>query len=386
MSHAPAFPFPRPDSLGPPPEYARLREKSPLSRVTVWGDQSAWLVTRYDDVRAVLSDARLGVQPPGASVPGNASLMQDPPEHTRLRGLVSKAFAARQVQDLAPRVAGFAAELVDAMAAGGPRADIVGALARPLPLAVIGTYLGIPEADREEFRERADAIEDGTGALAVWERLTAYLSEVVARKRRAPGDDLLSALIALHDEDGVALSTDELVQVATSLLLGGYGTTANAISVGVLLLAPDNGFRQLRERPSLLGAAVEEVLRYQSGRTGVAVVRYAHHDVELHGERIAAGEAVLVPLDAANRDPERFPDPDRFALTRSATGHVAFGHGAHHCVGAALARVELTEAFRALARTLPGLRPVTPVARIPWTRTREELYVDQGPASIVVEW
>lgn len=393
-----AYPFARPGPLEPPPEYARLRAEAPLSRVTMPDGQPAWLVTRHADVALVLSDPRFGVAPPGAALPGNDSLFQDGAAHGRLRRLVSRAFTARRVEALRPRVESLAGQYVAEMAAAGPPADLVAALARPLPLTVIAELLGVRVDDRDRFGRWADAAlavvaldEAGTGeaggdgggdAGQAWAQLGGYVTELVAAKRADPGEDLLSALVAVRDRDDGRLSDAELVTMASALLMAGYLTTANAFSIGALELLPAGRLAGLAHRPDRLAAAVEEILRRQSGRSGEAMPRFAHEDIELYGQRIAAGERVLARIEAANRDPERFAVPDRFDPDRSPNPHLAFGHGPHHCLGAALARLELHAALGALAARLPGLRLAQAVEDVAWTGHP----LDDGPAALVVTW
>ena len=324
-------------------------------------------ITRHADVQLVLADPRFGVAPPGVT---NDSLFQDGPGHTRLRRLVARAFTARHVQSLRPRVEAIATRLARDLT--GPPADLVAEFARPLPLTVICELLGVP--DREQFGAWANEVVGLTGQpVAAWDSLRGYLAELVTAKRAAPQDDLLSALVSIRDSADGRLSDDELITMAIALLMGGYLTTANALSIGMLTLG---------ELSTVDTGTVEEILRLQSGRNGEAMPRYAHVDVELHGRHIAAGEQVVARIGAANRDPDRFDDPDTFRADRTPNPHLAFGHGPHHCLGAALARLELDVALRTLARERPGLRLAEPAAGIVWT----EHLLDNGPERLPVTW
>ncbi|MGW5648767.1 cytochrome P450 [Saccharopolyspora sp. NPDC003752] len=379
------YPLARPNAFGAPVEYAEFRERSPVARVDVAGVGPAWLVTRYDDVRTVLGDPRFGLEPPGGAG-ANDSLFQDPPGHGRLRSLVSKAFTARYVETLRTRVGEVVASLLDGISLRGGPVDLVEALAVPLPITVIGEMLGIAEADRNPFRDRVDAMvalnpvtPDGAEA---WAELQDYVLGLVAVKRTHPGADLLSALIAAREDDGDRLSEPELATMAIALLIAGYATTANAIGIGTALLLTTGQYAALGHDRELVAPAVEEVLRYQTGRNAEAVPRIAHADVRLGDVDIEAGEQVVVSLESANRDPARFPDPERFDITRHPNPHLSFGHGPHHCLGAALARIELQTAFSALTSRFPDLRLATPADELPW----RAVFLDAGPQHVPVTW
>lgn len=236
-----------------------------------------------------------------------------------------------------------------------------------------------PWSSRSAGTPPTTPVTDGGEA---WAQLGGYVSDLIAAKRAEPGEDLLSALIGVRDHDDGQLSDTELVTMVSALLAAGYLTTANAISIGVLKLLLEGQLADLAREPAQLAAAVEEILRHQSGRTGEAMPRFAHEDVELHGQRIAAGAMVLARIEAANRDPNRFDDPDRFDPTRRPNPHLAFGHGPHHCLGAALARLELTAAVTALARLVPALALACPSEAIAWTGH----LLDDGPAALPVTW
>jgi cytochrome P450 len=389
----PTLPFDRPDPMEPPPAYARLRARTPVARVIAPAGQPAWLVTSYDAVAAVLSDRRFGLAPPGADFPGNDTLFQDGEAHARLRRLVSKAFSLRSIAALRPRIEQLAADHVSAIAGGGPPADLVAELAAPLSITVISELLGVGVDERERFRALADAAsaadfvfgaeEDMAAAAQAWDALGGYAAGLVASKREEPGDDLLSSLIAVRDTDDGRLSDTELIAMTTTIVSAGYLSATNAISVGTIRLLTEGRLAPLATADSdQADATVAEVLRMQAGLTGEPFPRYAHEDLELAGVPISAGDLVLVRLEAANRDPGHFLDPDRFLPGRESSPPLVFGHGLHYCLGAPLARLEVGAALSALARQLPDLQLRDPVDHIEWTRNA----VDIGPVALRVAW
>ncbi|MEV4754855.1 cytochrome P450 [Micromonospora sp. NPDC049559] len=400
-SATPALPFDRPNPLEPPPAYAELRDRAPVARVVTPEGQPAWLVTSYDAAATVLADPRFAVTPPGGGYPGNDSLFQDGPAHARLRRLVGRAFTPRHLAGLRPRVEEAAAGHVAAMVAAGPPADLVAALAAPLSIAVVGELLGVRIDEHARLRRLADAAltgkaPDPDGVRAVqpdgrpgvvlveqaWAELAAYAAELVAAKRDRLADDLLSALITVRDAEDGRLGDGELVTMVTTLVASGYLSSCNAICTGVAQLAVAGRLSDLTGDDERVESAVEEVLRHQSGLTGEALPRWARQDLDLAGVRVAAGEMLLVRLAAANRDPARFPYPDRFDPDRKPNPHLAFGRGPHHCLAAPLARIEVAAALRALALGLPGLRLAGPVEEIPWV----DGAVDSGPTALHVTW
>lgn len=386
----PSFPFRRPNPLAPARELARLRAQDPVSRVLSAAGEPAWLVTRYDDARVVLADRRFGLPAPGVEAGGggpNDSLFQDPPAHTRLRRLVSSAFTPRRVGQLRHHTADMAFGLIEEMVAAGPPVDLMEALAFPLPITVIGELLGVPPSDRERFRAWSKALmslpfADGTDPGAGWENLYQQINGLIIHKRRHPGDDLLSALIAVHDDDGDRLSEAELAMMAATLIPAGSVTTSTAAGVGIVLLSDHGQLRPLGQDPALVPSAVEEVLRYQAAAGDAA--RAVTQDVELGGRMLRAGDKVLVSLTSANRDQERFPEPDRFDISRPDNAHLTFGHGIHHCLGAALARLELQAVLAALATRLPGLHLAIPAAELPWRSSA--LFGDEMLDALPVSW
>jgi cytochrome P450 len=323
-------------------------------------------------VKAVLTDGRFSrAATIGADVPrtspvnlqaqsGSIAAM-DPPDHVRLRKLVSPAFTVRAAERLRPRTEEIANALLDAIGAAGPPAELVESLALPVPIAVICELLGVPYADRDRFRGWADAFmttssPTGKEIRDAHAHITGYLRDLVAERRDQPGDDLLSTLIAVYDE-GDRLDEPELVNLAFTVLVGGFETTASQIAKGIycLLLHPEQ-LAALQASPELVPGAIEEILRYISLGPGGGLPWIARDDVELQGVTIHAGDAVVAAPGAANRDGLAFPDADRFDITRRDNLHVAFGHGAHYCLGANLARMEMQVAIGALVARFPALR------------------------------
>ncbi|WP_060710747.1 cytochrome P450 [Pseudonocardia sp. HH130629-09] len=357
--------------FGPAPAAEALRDQ-PLRRVpTPFGPQ-AWMLTRHADVRRMLGDAdsfRNGWTPadlegsPGRDprqLSGDRSgnlLSLDPPDHTRLRRLLTPEFTVRRMRRLEPRIAQIVDDHLDALARTGPPADLVTHYALPIPSLVICELLGVPPTDQAEFQTRtASQLDTTTGEQ---ERVTlaaealAYMQDLVSRARRDPGEDLIGMLIREHAE---TLTDAELVGVANLLLVAGHETTSNMLSLGTLaLLRHPEQLALVRDEPEAVPAAVEELLRWLS-IVNSGSPRLAARDVEIGGTTIRRGELVLFHLPAANRDPEITEQPGRLDITRPSTNHVAFGHGIHHCLGAPLARMEMKVAFPALLRRFPKLR------------------------------
>ncbi|GGO85014.1 cytochrome P450 [Wenjunlia tyrosinilytica] len=361
--------------------YARLRESG---RAIPFEPSRQWLVPHHEDVSALLRDRRLGrtylhrftheefgrTPPPPEHEPfhtlnGQGMLDLEAPDHTRIRRLVSKAFTPRTVEQLAPTVRRLAAELVDGFVADGG-GDLISRVAEPLPVTVIAEMLGIPESDRQLLRpwsadicgmyELNPSEEAAAKAVRASVEFSDYLRVLIAERRKAPGDDLISALIAAHDEED-RLTEQEMISTCVLLLNAGHEATVNTTGNGwwTLLRHPEQ-LARLREDRSLLPTAIEEVLRYDTPLQ--LFERWVLDDIEIGGTKIPRGSEVALLFGSANRDKNRFPDPDRFDITREDNPHVSFGAGIHYCLGAPLARVELAASFGALLDRAPGLRLV----------------------------
>ncbi|MFE3764807.1 cytochrome P450 [Streptomyces sp. NPDC059104] len=378
------------------PAYAALRSTEPVVRVRMPYGGDAWLLTRHADIKKASADPRLSMHA-GADrdVPRAAprtldsvGLMGMPPEtHARLRRLVSRAFTARRVAALRPRITEITHRLIDELVAAGGPADLVQGLALPLPTAVICEMLGIPHEDRHVFRAFTEALmsasrytEEQVAAAA--EEYADYLRGYVALRRAHPEDDLLSALIEAHDE-GEALSENELLMLTGGMLIGGHETTAGQLAGHVaLLLADRTRYEELCARPDLVPTAVEELLRVVPLWSSVGPTRIATEDIEIGGVTIRAGEAVVYSLASANRDESVFEDADALALDRETNPHIAFGQGPHYCLGAPLARAELQCALEALTSRLPGLRLAVPAPDLAW----HEGMLVRGLVELPVTW
>ncbi|MCM0675547.1 cytochrome P450 [Micromonospora phytophila] len=389
------YPFSDPVRLDLDPRYARLRREQPLTRVRMPFGEPAWLATRHADVRTVLGDPRFSrAASVGRDEPRNTPrrmqagiLEMDPPEHTRLRRLVAKAFTARRVEQLRPRTRQVADELVDGMLAAGPPADLVEHLATPLPIRVICDLLGVPVTDQDRFHTWSEAIVSTTSltgeqAQQYVDNLLAYMGELIARRHEEPTDDLLGAMVRARDADD-RLDAEEVVRLAAGLLAAGHETTVSQIPnfVYVLLTRPEEWAR-LRADPQLVPNAVEELMRFVPLGASSAFARYALEDVELGGVLVRAGEPVVVSIPSANRDETVFVEPDRLDLTRQSNPHLGFGHGVHHCVGAQLARMELQVVLETLIDRTPGLRLAVPESALTW---KSGLLV-RGPVALPVAW
>lgn len=372
-----SYPPPRRSATDIPDEYAQLRSEAPAADVVMPSGDGAYLFSRYDDVRTVLSDARcsraatvLPESPRLTAVPFDAGglFTMDPPEHTRLRSLVSSAFTVRRVDLLRPRIQELADGLLERMAGQGGPVDLNEAFAFPYPVAVICELLGVPFEDRELFRGWSDAILSLTAHTPeqMLERklaLVAYLQQLVEDKRRRPGDDLLSALVLVRDEDG-PLTEHELITMAMTLLIAGHETTVGVLGTSVFtLLRHAGGMGLVPEAPEALSTLVEELLRINPIGDG-GPLRVTTAEIQVAGRTVPAGSAVIGAICSANRDEHRFPGADRFDPGRRGAPHLAFGHGPHYCLGAPLARAELQIALSSLARRFPGLRLDVPVDEV----------------------
>ncbi|MEV0105741.1 cytochrome P450 [Nocardia sp. NPDC050799] len=382
----------------PPREITRLRAVRPVSPLLFPDGHAGWLVTGYDEARALLADTRfssrldigivhaLDATPdmpaqtePSPQIPGLFVAM-DPPDHTRLRRKLIGAFTVRRMKQLEEHIAEVVERQLDEMSNLTPPVDLVRAFALPVPSLVICELLGVPYADRETFQTnsakfllRDQPLEEKMGAYGA---MMGYLAELVTAKRAEPGEDILSDLA--RDED---LSIEELTGISFLLLLAGHETTANMLALGTFaLLENPEQLAELRADPDLTPDAVEELMRYLS--VADIFYRYATEDLELGGETIPAGSTVVVSLLAANHDPRRFDNPDTLDIHRKARGHVSFGHGVHQCLGQQLARVEMRAGFAGLLRRFPALRLAVPAGEVP-LRTDMNIY---GVHELPVTW
>ncbi|WP_438388145.1 cytochrome P450 [Actinopolyspora saharensis] len=389
------YPFSAPDRLRLDPFYAELRKQEPVSRVRLPYGETAWLATRYSDVRTVFADPRFSRaeaaerdEPRARPTQQRTGILtMDPPEHTRLRKLVAKAFTARRVEQLRPRAQRIADDLVGRMRRKGAPLDLVEEFALPLPITVICELLGVPYEDRDDFRVWSDAFLS-TSKLSEQQiedyvaQMRAYMAGLVEQRRARPEDDLLSGLIQARDEQD-KLSETELLDLAVGLLVAGHETTATQIPnfVYVLLTHPAE-LEWLRNHPERVPEAVEELMRFVPLGVNAAFPRYALEDVELGGVLVRAGEPVLASLASANRDEEVFERPEELNLARESNAHIGFGHGPHHCLGAQLARMELQVALGTLLGELPELRLGVAEQDVSW---KSGMLV-RGPQRLPVAW
>ena len=366
------LPFEQAHPLDVAPLLRQLQQDGVVHRVrTTVGDQ-AWLVTGYEEVRRLLADERLGrshPDPAKAARLGESALFGGPmgsydteqADNARLRSLLQPHFSPRRMRALRPRVEELTAGLLNDLAEHGPPADLHQALALPLPVQVICELIGVPYADRDQFRAWSEAVGDvrdrarsdqGLGELF------GYGRQLVARKRKQPGEDFISRLCA---DD---LGDDEIAMLSMALLFAGHETTVAAIGMGALCLLANPGQQQaLINDPGRITTAVEEMLR-APGRSGGGIPRYARTDLQIGEVTVRAGDLVLLDNRAAGHDPAVFPSPDRFDITRQGPAHLSFGHGAHYCLGAPLARIELQAVFSQLLARFPEMRLAVPVEQL----------------------
>jgi cytochrome P450 len=382
----------------PVDELARVRADEGVTRVVTPFGIPAWLVTRYDDVRQVLSDsARFSnartdfllaeqlqlSEDEIAQQRAGQLLALDPPAHTRLRRMLTPEFTVRRIRRLAPRIEAIVESHLDDLVRQGPPADLVSDFALPIPSLVICELLGIPYSERAEFqrrtRQQIDLSVPLEDRMALARESRAFMREQVARAKAAPGDDMLGMLVREHGDE---LSNDELVGIALLLLIAGHETTANMLGLGTLaLLCHPDQLARVRDDQASVESAVEELLRWLS-IVPQGILRTTTTEVTLAGHTIPAGELVALSLVAANRDQALVEDPDRLDISRGALGHLAFGHGVHHCLGAPLARMEMTIAFPALLRRFPQLTLAVPFEEIGF-RPHHFIY---GLQSLPVTW
>jgi cytochrome P450 len=382
----------------PPAEYAMIRGGEKTARVVLPSGCPGWLATSYADTATVLADPRLSrnLRYPGAprvtsgfdpSDDPNSMVNMDPPEHTRLRQLVRDAFSRKQAEAWRPRAQRIADDLVDSMESRPQPADFLAAFAAPMPIRVICAVLGIAPEEVDSVRASSDVLAALTShpieeVIAAYTSLVERLNEVIAHKRRQPGDDLLDLLITATDGDD-RLTEQELVAMICGLLVAGHETTINVLSRGMLtLLRHPQQLAMLRASPDLLPAAVDEILRHTPpGDYGL--LRVATEEIGLSSATIPAGDGIIGSISAANRDPAQFPEPDAFDVTRpNASSHLGFGRGPHYCLGASLARVELEVAFGTLLDRLPRLALAVPLEDLRWNNG----WFVKSLATLPVEW
>jgi cytochrome P450 len=386
--------------------FARMRAEDPvLCQPGIDGETMLWFVTRHDDVVAVLLDDETFVRDPALALDPDRlaawtsglpesfafieqhMLNRDGDDHRRLRRLVTKAFTPRMVEQLRPRIQEIADDLLDAVEARGEM-DLVDEYAFPLPITVIAELLGIPVADRGSFRRWSNAVvtpaltpESLTEFGTLMGEFVTYLTDLFERRRQEPAEDLVSALLQVRD-GGDTLSEQELFSMVVLLIVAGHETTVNLIANATLaLLEHPDALARVRDDPSLVPAAVEECLRYDSPveRT---LNRWVARDVELGGRQLRRGDGLIAIVGSANRDPDRFPDPDLLDLDREDAKHIAFGRGTHYCLGAPLARLEGEIALATLLRRLPGLRLAVPREQLSW----RPVPLFRALASLPVAW
>lgn len=373
----------------PFPYLARLRAEAPVFPSRIGGKQPAWLVTRYADVQALFMDERFAKNrratqtadqlrdrpwmPPAFRPLETNMLDQDPPDHTRLRALVQKAFTPRIVEQMRGRVEALSNALIDAVLARGEM-DLIRDFALPLPMTIITEILGVPLRDQAKFHrwsKVAVSINPARGSLRAIPSLylfVRYIRGFLQRRRQDPRDDLVSALIQA-EEAGDRLSEDELLAMVFLLLIAGHETTVNLIANGTLALLQDPAaLAELRANPEQIKPGVEELLRFTSP-VMLATERYAREDLALDGVAIPRGGLVFGVIGSANRDPAVFEDPDRLILGRPNNRHLGFGHGAHYCLGAPLARLEAQVGLNALVQRLPELRLAVAPERLRWRKS-----------------
>ncbi|WP_245674773.1 cytochrome P450 [Herbidospora cretacea] len=376
------------DRMDPIAELSQIRAERAVHPLPIPGGSTVWLVTRYEDVRAVLGDtARFSndfgnITGMGSNQDDPGGLgFRDPPEHTRLRRMLTPEFTMHRLRRLEPRITAIVNEQLDLVQKEGAPADLVASFALPIPSLVVCELLGVPYEDRADFlRFSTDRFDFSAGPEASLQSINdsmAYLTELVARERRAPGEGLLGALLRDHGDD---VSDRELASLADGLLTGGHDTTTSMLALGTLWLLENPEFLALvRDSDDHIDKVVEELLRYMTV-VQVAFPRFAREDLELAGQPIAKGEMVLCSLSAANRDAILGEDMDTADPNRrELKSHLAFGHGVHRCIGAPLARMEMRVAYPALLRRFPGLR----LAGEP---TYRQVAIVYGLDSLPVEW
>ena len=401
MTQAPELPplHMRRVAFDPTPALSEIRETDGVRTMVNSFGMTVYLVTRHDDIKEVLSDHERfsNGRPPGFVLPGAPEIPEeevasarsgnllslDPPEHQRLRRMLTAEFTIRRMKLLEPRIAEIVDAQLDAMETAGPPVDLVASFALTIPSLVICELLGVPYEDREDFQQRSARQLDLS--IPIPERLElqrqsrAYMRSLVERSRQQPGEDILGMLVREHGDE---LTDDELIGIASLLLLAGHETTSNMLGLGTLaLLQHPDQLAAVRDNPDAVGPAVEELLRWLS-IVHTAIPRITITAVEVAGVPIPAGELVFVSLPSGNRDPDFIGSPEVLDIGRGAPGHLAFGHGVHHCLGAPLARMEMRIAFPALLRRFPSLALAEDFADVPF-RSFHFIY---GLRSLEVTW
>ena len=401
MTEAPTLPplHMRRNAFDPTPELGEIRETAGVRTVVNAFGMQVYLVTRHDDVKEVLADHEhfRNSRPPGFVLPGAPAVPEDeqtqtrsgnllgldPPEHQRVRRMLTGEFTVRRMKRLEPRIVQIVEQQLDEMQRTGPPADLVAHFALPIPSLVICELLGVPYADREDFQRRSARQLDLSvlipDRLELQRQGRDYMRTLVQAARREPGEDMLGMLVREHGDE---LTDDELIGISSLLLLAGHETTSNMLGLGTLaLLRHPEQLAAVRDDPDVIGPAVEELLRWLS-IVHTAIPRITAGEVEVAGVRIPSGQLVFASLPSGNRDPDFIGDPDTLEIGRGAPGHLAFGHGVHHCLGAPLARMEMRIAFPALLRRFPGLALAEPFSDIQF-RSFHFIY---GLRSLEVMW
>ncbi|UOX89334.1 cytochrome P450 [Amycolatopsis sp. FBCC-B4732] len=397
----PRLPFSRGNALEIAPDYEALRRQAPVSRVLTPAGDPAWLITSYEEAKEVFRDKRFGRSHPAPEQASRISYaaVQDGPsgdfeseerEHKRMRRMLAPAFSAPRMRALGDRIAELTDRCLDDLQAArdadpGAPVDLTDFLAFPLPVLVICELLGVPYEDREKFRglsERIAMMDGGEDAQAAMTEFKAYMTELAEAKRADPQPDVISDMVAVQADDPT-FTDDDLARMGAGLLFAGHETTSTRIAMGTLFLLTDTARRDrfAADPEGQVAQTVEEILRL-TATSGTGLLRYAHEDVEVAGIRITRGDAVLISSDAANRDEAVFADPDEFDPDRTPNVHLAFGTGAHVCIGANLARTELRTVFPKLFRRFPGLRLAVGIDEIGVRTNRVAGGVDRVP----VEW
>ena len=395
---APRFPFRRECPFDPPSGYARARAGGPLSPIALWNGRRAWLVTRHEEIRAVLTDDRRfsgamahpdfpTVTEARVTVDRNerAFVGMDNPAHDRYRRMFTREFSVRRMLALKPRIAATAESVIDELVAHGPPADLAATLAVKFPALVMSQLVGSPYEDHRFIIDcavgRHGLTQTPAEALEKARALAGYFRRLIGAKEASPGDDLTSRVIESHLKPGL-LSRDDFAEIGAMILRAGHDTTTNMIGMGMLLILRDDGLRRrLAEQPDSVEAAVEELLRYVTP-VQFSPRRVALEDVEIGGVAVRKGEGLFLLLASANRDERVFPEPDQLDFARDASEHLTFGYGIHQCLGQTLARYELQVIYPALLRRLPGLRLAAPLEAI---RFKDDMQI-YGVHNLPVAW